>query len=203
VNQDVLRQYDVLYSLIPFQQAVCSQDASGNYCVTSMASTTGSSASPSASGKSLFASSSSGSSLIDSLYTSVPNSKKRADQTTLIVPNTTTFGATNLLFLFLKPSLTSSELCISCTSSIMTAWINFESNVPYGPGISESALLSGQSALYSAIESECGSSFLSGTVQAAGGISAGIAHSAAVNSATLGFGGILATTIAALAASLA
>jgi hypothetical protein len=172
-----------------------------------MPSSTGSSsasASASAGVKGLLASASDDVSDVSNyLYSPVSKRALTArDQTTLIVPNTTTFGNTNLLFLFLNSGMSSSELCTSCTSSIMTAFINFESNVPYGPGLANSALLSGQSALYSAIENQCGSSFLSGTVQAAGGISAGIAHSGAVSSATLGFGGIFVTALAAFTASL-
>ena len=34
-NKDVIRTYDVLYSLIPLKNAICSKDDSGNYCVSS------------------------------------------------------------------------------------------------------------------------------------------------------------------------
>ena len=42
--------------------------------------------------------------------------------------------------------------------------------VPYGPGLNQSILLSGQPALYSAINTKCGPSFLSGAVEAAGAL---------------------------------
>jgi hypothetical protein len=55
----------------------------------------------------------------------------------------------------------------------MTAYINWESDSPYAPGLSQSTLLSTQNTLYGAVTSICGSSFLSGVVQAAGGLGTG------------------------------
>ena len=53
----------------------------------------------------------------------------------------------------------------------MSAYINFESDIPFAYGLDNSTLLSGQLPLYDAIQSECPANFLSGTVQAAGGLS--------------------------------
>lgn len=61
----------------------------------------------------------------------------------------------------------------------MTSYITFESSCPYGPGLSSSLLLLGQLDLYNNITSKCGSTFLSGAVQAAGGISSGLLSGAA------------------------
>jgi len=69
--------------------------------------------------------------------------------------------------------------------------------MPYGPGIGSSYLLSGQPALYAAINSECGASFLSGQVQAAGALSTGAAPRAA--DASFAF---IGSAIAALAAGV-
>ncbi|KAI6118170.1 hypothetical protein F5141DRAFT_1096663 [Pisolithus sp. B1] len=72
-----------------------------------------------------------------------------------------------LVFLFLEPSTDSTTLCTSCTRSILTSFITFESNTPYAPGLNNSAL-------YNSVQSTCGTNFLSGAVQAAGGLSGGI-----------------------------
>jgi len=56
----------------------------------------------------------------------------------------------------------------------MTSYISWESDVPYGPGLSSSTLLAGQTPLYQDIISTCGKSFLSSAVTAAGGISGGV-----------------------------
>lgn len=61
----------------------------------------------------------------------------------------------------------------------MTPYITFESNCPYGPSISQSLLFAGQTNLYNNITSKCGSNFLSGAVQAAGGLSSGLLSGAA------------------------
>ncbi|KAH0834091.1 hypothetical protein J3R83DRAFT_11376 [Lanmaoa asiatica] len=179
-NQEVKSTYDVLYSLVPLGLAICSKDDSGKYCATALSnsSSTGSVA------------------LVDSeksqkqtllsqyLYTtpgsnSLPTRRDASNTTSALVPNTTTYQDTNLLFLFLEPSMPSSELCTTCTRNIMTPYITFESNCPYAPGMSNSLLFAGQLSLYNNITSKCGSSFLSGAVQAAGGLSSGLLSGAA------------------------
>lgn len=67
----------------------------------------------------------------------------------------------------------------------MTSYINFESNAPYAPGIASSSLLSQQTSVYNAITSVCGSNFLSGVVQAAGGISTGSSDNGSLRSSAL------------------
>jgi len=51
--------------------------------------------------------------------------------------------------------------------------MQFETSVPYSPGISHSLLLGSQAALYNGINQTCGQSFLNGNAQAAGGALAG------------------------------
>ena len=101
---------------------------------------------------------------------------RRADAqvVTAVATNATTIAGNNLLFLMLSPALASSALCQSCTRSIITEYVSFESTTPYAPGLAASVLLTGQSALYSAVTNTCGSSFLSGSVAAAAGLSGGI-----------------------------
>lgn len=170
-----------MYAMVPLSQAICSKDDNGDYCAANLsnASTTGTVA------------------LVDSaqsqkqallrqyLYsasdTTAPAARRDLSNTniTALVPNVTTYQSTNLVFLFLDASSTSSQLCTTCTRNIMTPYITFESNCPYGPSISQSLLFAGQTNLYNNITSKCGSNFLSGAVQAAGGLSSGLLSGAA------------------------
>lgn len=95
----------------------------------------------------------------------------RRDELTTLIPNLTMYAQTNLPFDFITPTLNATELCVPCTRTILTAYMTFESNVPYGPGFNNSQILANQSALYSAIQSKCPTGFLSGAVAAAGGLS--------------------------------
>ncbi|KAH9920967.1 uncharacterized protein B0H18DRAFT_1023024 [Fomitopsis serialis] len=149
-NKDVLRTYDVLYSIVPLQQAMCSKNSNGDYCV--LAASSGNSSS--SSGSNDAASSATGekfSSISEYLYSDASPSVARRDssQTTISI------------------------LCTDCARNVMTAYIDFEGSVPYAPGIAASTLMSGQTALYKGIISTCGSSFMGGAAQAAGAISSG------------------------------
>lgn len=61
----------------------------------------------------------------------------------------------------------------------MGAYTKQLSDVPYAPGLPNSQLLANEPALYSAINSVCGAAFLSGQVQAAGGLATGAASRSA------------------------
>ncbi|KAI5992389.1 hypothetical protein EDD15DRAFT_2368101 [Pisolithus albus] len=166
-NKDVKRIYDTIYVLPPLRKAICSKSDSGQYCAAQLNSKTGNvdAATPG----------SSPSSLEQYLYTTQSGSTvTRRDSSSALIPNVTTYEDTNLVFLFLEPSTDSTTLCTSCTRSILTPFITFESNTPYAPGLNNSVIMGGQTALYNSIQSTCGANFLSGAVQAAGGISSGI-----------------------------
>lgn len=182
-SASVLRIYDVLYTLLPMRNAVCTKDDSGNYCVLSVgASTSSASASALASSDGSKAASSGPSDasnlvkqVMDNLY--MPGSAfSKRDDSSLLVPNTTTFSLSYLPFLFLSASTPSSTLCSTCTRNVITAYTAFEQASPYALGIANSPLLNEQTALYDAVQSSCGSSFLSGAVQAAGGLSGSIVN---------------------------
>ncbi|KAG1842389.1 hypothetical protein DFJ58DRAFT_806369 [Suillus subalutaceus] len=158
LNTDVLRTYDVLYVLTALREAICSKSDNGQYCVTQLNTTSGSSAT----GNVALATSNTQQALQQYLYTT-PGSGASARR-----------DDTNLVFLFLNSNMNSTQLCTTCTRNILTSYITFESNLPYAPGLNNSLLLSGQSALYNAIMSICPSGFLSGAVQAAGGLSSGM-----------------------------
>ncbi|KAG6864611.1 hypothetical protein C0991_008289 [Blastosporella zonata] len=146
INADVLSIYDILYTLSPLMTAACSKDDSGNYCTT---------------------------------QTKLPSTSQTAAQIQAVLssgstPNLNTYSTNNIAFFFLQSSLSSTDLCNVCSRNIMTAYLNFEAKLPYAPGLSNSLVLGGQTALYNGIVSTCGSTFLSGAgVQAAGGLSGG------------------------------
>ncbi|RDB17632.1 hypothetical protein Hypma_001081 [Hypsizygus marmoreus] len=180
-NQDVIRIYDVLYTIAPLRAAACSKDDSGNYCVTQ-----------------------------EKLPTSGPAAgqlqKVLSTGSPALIPNTTTYRSNNIPFLFLQSAASAEELCNVCTRNILSAWINFESRVPYAPGLSKSAFLSNQPDLYQSVQDTCGSTFLSGAgVQAAGGLSGGTFSSGAVQMAVGSAQGFVAAgmSILALIASVA
>lgn len=167
---DVVATYDMLYTFPAFQQALCQKDNTGNYCVINATSTSSSS-------------------------TKRSSSLDRRDDSQVAL--LTTYGQKDLCFLGLSPSMTASQLCTQCTRDVMNIFTTYMNSQPYGPGISSSYLLSGQPALYAAINKECGTSFLSGQVQAAGALSTGAAPRAA--DASFAF---IGSAMAALAAGV-
>lgn len=185
LNTAVLRTYDVLYVLTPLRDAMCSKSDNGQYCVTQLNTTSGSSAT----GSVALETSSKQEVLQQYLYTTpdlagsaVSSRRDVSNTTTALIPNTTTYQDTNLVFLFLNTNMNETQLCTTCTRSILTSYITFESSLPYAPGLSNSLLLAGQPALYNATVSTCPTGFLSGAVQAAGGLSGGILSSSAPRS---------------------
>ncbi|KAF5381501.1 hypothetical protein D9757_008177 [Collybiopsis confluens] len=153
-NKDVITLYDAPYMLSPFKSALCAKSDSGSYCA--LASNSSSSASSSSSPAEEAAS----------------NAQKYLSTSSGSI-NATTFSSTNVPFMFLSSSSLTSSQCNTCTRNIMTSWINYMSNFPYAPGVSNSALFSSQSKVYQAVVSTCGTNFLSGAVQAAGGLGTG------------------------------
>ncbi|KAH8822676.1 hypothetical protein DL96DRAFT_305390 [Flagelloscypha sp. PMI_526] len=150
-NKEVTEIYDVVYALVPYRNALCSKNDDGKFCA---ASGSASSTIPTADGGSMTAQE-----VLQSMGTTTPN----AD----------VFTKTNALFLFLNPSTSTDTLCSGCSRSILTAYMDFETSLDYAPGLKYSPLLSGQKALYNAIESKCPSGFLEGSLQAAGSLSTG------------------------------
>ncbi|KAH9477108.1 hypothetical protein JR316_0011024 [Psilocybe cubensis] len=185
-SEDVVKIYDVLYTILPLRTSVCSKDDSGSWCV--MADTTSTREDSEDSGET---STLSLAKLMAMLYTKNSALQRRAP-VSAIVPNITTYHDTNLPFIFFKPSLDATRLCTTCSRNVLTAYINFESNTPYAPGLSQSLLLSTQSDLYSAIQQKCPANFLSGAVQAAGGLSGGTFSSGAVSTVGAASSGLFA-----------
>jgi len=199
-NKAVIMVYDVLYALFPLTQSVCSKSDDGKYCAVKLGTTIGSSspAGASPSGKVQLANSPPDVSLKqvqDNLWTPASSRPVSRRDEQAFYPNATTFHDSNILFLLLKPTLPTNQLCVSCTRSVLTSYINFMSAIPYAPGIAASPLMSGQPALYNSVTNNCPAGFLTGSVQAAGGISGGIVKNGALNVA-VSFG-----TLSAVAAS--
>jgi len=203
-NADVLSMYDVLYSIYPYTQALCAKDESGNFCAAEIqTAASNASASASAPAPAASAASTSLTSIAKSLWSSVSGSGSSAQSTLSIVPNATTFADNNVLFLLLQPSLSKASLCTACSRNVLTAYINFESSVPYAAGLTNSPLLKGQSALYSGVQNTCGASFLNGAVAAAGGLSGGILSGGAAHMMSVSTGAVSAVVGGAFIALLA
>jgi hypothetical protein len=171
-NPDVIRAYDVLYLLSPFSQAVCTKDDSGNYCVLEVGSSSNST-------KTLLSSGPTDSSPSDGLWSPVSSGNARRGEEQVVIPNVQQFRNLNLVFLGILPSLSADQLCQPCTRNVLNQYIQFMSSIPYAPGISNSPLMGGETDLYNAVQQKCGAPFLSGSVQAAGGISGGVLGSGA------------------------
>jgi len=181
--------YDILYTILPMRTSICSKDDSGSWCVMS---------SPKSGTKEQ--SSATLADLLTTLYTKAGAALRRRGPQDAITPNLTTYHNNNLIFLYFNPDLDATTLCTTCARQVLTAYMTFESNVAYAPGLSNSQLLDRQSALYDAVKNKCPAGFLSGAVQAAGGLSAGILSSAAqaINSerqAMIGFAMGAATVV--------
>jgi len=141
-NPGVLKVYEVMYSLPAFQKVVCTKGDDGNFCAT-----------------------------VNRGVANVALTKRdleaRADALT---PNTKAYAQSNLPFLFIKPDMPREALCTPCTRNILSAWFNFESQIPYAPGFDTQSVLSSQPPLVAAVQSTCGQNFFAGSVAAAGGL---------------------------------
>lgn len=147
-NAQVASLYEVLYTITPLKNAVCSKDDSANFCLLSANLPSGANAE----------------SLQKSLYT-------QSNQ--VIVPDTNSFSSNNIPFLFLSADLPSETLCTTCTRNILMAYIDFEGEISHARGLANSQLLNKQTDLYTAVTSKCGATFMDSEVKAAGGIKSG------------------------------
>jgi hypothetical protein len=191
-NQNVIQIYDALYTLIPLQDVVCLKDENGKYCV--LESTTAA------------APGNTTSDIVDRSDHETTNIQRRdnstSNSTQAYSPNEETWTMNNIAFLLLQPSESTQVLCSSCTRQILGTYITFESDAPYAPGLAQSTLLSNQPALYNAVESQCGSAFLGGAVQAAGGLSNGGPLGGSSSSSALSISGGLLSTVVVISASV-
>jgi hypothetical protein len=182
VNNDVFRNYEVLYNILPFRTALCTKDDAGNFCAV-------------------------GSKLPSSTDETTLQKALTVSTSGVVLPSSETIRDSGLLFLFTQATAASSDLCTSCTRKIMNAYTTYEGKQPFGPGLGKSILLANQTTLYTAISNTCGSSFLSeaGVVKAAGGLSGGTFSSNGALSVSAGsslvfasMGAVLYTVLSAL-----
>lgn len=166
-NAGVVAIYDNLYTIAPLQAAVCSKDDSGSYCALSATLADGASAD----------------SLQKSLYT---------ESNQVIVPNADTFSKNNVPFLFISPELPADKLCQACTRNVLMAYITHEGNVPSATALSNSPMLHTQEALYNAVSTKCGATFMDSQVKAAGGIKSGAFGSSSGAAPVAEFKGLMA-----------
>lgn len=142
-NDQVLELYDLLYDFTPFRAAICTTDSNtGAYCVSSLANVTP-------------ASSKRRRALL----------KERDDP----VVDTGALSSTGAPFLYMLPSSTADQLCTACGKAVLQAYVTWEATIPYGPGLLQSLIIGGQAALWNAVETKCGSSFIDTVTANAGG----------------------------------
>jgi len=167
-NAGVVKIYEVLYALPGFKDAMCTKGDDGSYCA-----------------------------IVDRGAANVVLTRSLEARADALTPNTKAYSAANLPFLFIKPDMPKEALCTPCTRSIMSAWFNIESQLPFAPGFGSQTVLSGQPPLVAAITSTCGQNFFAGSVAAAGGLGANTVFDAAVPRAS-GSHGVIAAVLAVL-----
>jgi len=154
-NEQVKKIYDSVYAMAPFRKALCAKDDSGRYCLTQVPKSNGLVAGGMA-----------------------PTDVQKYISSTsggVTTVNGTTFANQNVPFQFISKDSDAGVLCTTCTRNIFTAWSDWESQVPYAPGVSNAMLFKGQSDIYSAIKTKCPANFLSTSgVVAAGAAGQGI-----------------------------
>ncbi|KAK9897584.1 hypothetical protein P389DRAFT_58673 [Cystobasidium minutum MCA 4210] len=99
-----------------------------------------------------------------------------------LLPNATTFRTTNLPFLFLSGDMGQKQLCTECTKNVLAAYVGFETDYPYGTGLSNSPILGAQASLWNDIGKVCGSGFLSSITAQSGNNISGASKSVFVGS---------------------
>lgn len=141
---------------------------------------------------------------VNSLY-------RRADNTTSqetlggIAPEAAQYNSIGLPYLFLTPNMTQAELCTTCTSEVVGAYINFETITPYALGIANSPMLSGQIALWNKIKTCPGnfaSQLLNNATSSMTGPAPGDSTDAAFAGASLGAVQVVGATLVALVGSM-
>jgi len=86
------------------------------------------------------------------------------------------YQGTSLPYLFIDPTASKDVVCTSCTKNILSAYTSFEMSTPYALGLSKSAILGGQQAIWQGVLDTCGGSFFAatGTGNAASGGNGGL-----------------------------
>ncbi|BGP20764.1 hypothetical protein JCM10213_008903 [Rhodosporidiobolus nylandii] len=85
-----------------------------------------------------------------------------------LLPSPSVWSASSLPFLLLSPNMSSTVLCSSCTKSILSTYVAWESRMPYALGLANSPMLGGQGSLWTGVGEKCGAGFLEATARQAG-----------------------------------
>lgn len=173
-NKDVVLLYDAPYILSPMKSSLCGKDDAGNFCILSA-----------------------GSNATSSAHTAAADAQQHLSTAQGTI-DADAFQSDNVAFMFLPNSVSTND-CTSCTRNFLTPWINYMSSNPYAPGISNSVLLANQATIYKSVTSVCPSNFLTGAVQAAGGLGTG---SSKTNASVRSFGFDRVQTAAAILVSV-
>jgi len=110
-NDDVCAIFDSLYVALPFQKAICTKDALGNWCATA----------------------SSSNSTSDSA--GVANAAQTPLSTSDGYPDPDAFSQKDILFLGYNSELATASLCTTCLQKILTIYFGHESQKPYPAGL--------------------------------------------------------------------
>jgi hypothetical protein len=200
-NKDVQKIYDALYSFVPFRDSVCSTDPTGSntgYCLTTLGkqAASGSGASLVALAKQYLVT------VVQLPFTKRASTGPFSAAGTYLTPNTTTFQAASIPFLFLTPSTPQTTLCSSCAQAVLKPYLEYESSVANALGVTSSPLMGGQKPLWDAVQNTCGTDFTSGVVANAGaapstpsGVTVGGSLGAASKSAKISAGGVIAAAV--------
>jgi len=160
-NSDVQTIYSNLFLLEPLQKSLCSDDGAGNFCVSTLAQQAASANPSSLSLAQNFL----------SYLVQQPLSKRDSPFSAsgqYNKANATTFTAAGVPFFFLNPSTPQSTLCSKCAQKVAQSYINFETSLASAVGLPQDSFLSGQKALWTAFQNQCGAAFASGVVANAG-----------------------------------
>jgi len=218
-NALVKSNYDVLYILSPFTDAICSKNTDGDYCATVVGEADPASTVSSSNSTSADTSATPSSGLVAQayqvpsinmadLYVSVADAAKaavsklrrrQATSATGLLPNAKTFSDSGLPFLFISSDMTSAQLCTSCTKNILSSYIAFETDFPYAIGLANSPILSSQTALWKSIGGACGSGFLSAITSQSGSSITGAASTSVSKASAFAVAGAAGLVMAAFA----
>ena len=165
-HPEILSLYDYLYIFNPFRDAVCSKDASGKYCLST---------------------------ITQHIAKKSPKTKRAVPQPQDVyseeywarvlptIPRSHMMAATNSstsashaintsqlpplapqqVFFFLSGDSDKDTLCTECSKHVLAAYISYELSSPYAPGLENSDVLKSQRSIYERAQSICGGDFVS------------------------------------------
>jgi len=79
-----------------------------------------------------------------------------------------TWRSTSLVYLFISPLYSASQLCTACTKAVLSSYVKFEAATPYALGLTNSPLLGDQLDLWNNLTSKCNTTFTNDILSSAG-----------------------------------